>query len=58
MPTCALEGSGSETGVKYSAVDVMLAVDILYIVRDVKVTKGEVTEDVGLVQIYNRNMRL
>lgn len=50
MPICALEGSRSETGVKYSAVDVLVVAAILYKVRDVRVTKAEITEDVGLVQ--------
>lgn len=58
MPVCTFEGNGSETGVKYPDTDVMVGAAILYIMRDVRVTKGGITEDVGLVQGCNRYMRL
>lgn len=58
MPICTFEGNGNETGVKYPDTDVMVGVAILYIMRDVRVTKGGITEDVGLVPGCNRYTRL
>lgn len=58
MPVCTFEGNGSETEVEYRDTDVMVGAAILYIMRDVRVTKGEITEDVGLVQGCNRYTRL